>query len=664
MGKGAYELLARTAVKAGSAFNWSWLTLQWNLGCRSVNIEKILLDHCGVIEDAMTITFARTKSDLGGDIRHLKHVYANPGNPSICSVLALAVQLMATASDRTENGKMPASRLYQGKTQAHRFNEQLSKAAAESEGELQAQGFVEKGEKITTHSIRKGVGTYSTAMPGGPGIITICLRLSWARGQVMSAYLKLEAGGDQFAGRTAACLPLDSSDFAVLPPHFPDPSNADVVAAAIESFGDLWHDHADLHGLLIRLMASVVYHKDYLVKEFGGGNSALLQGLAVFRDESRLLRLQQAVTTQPGALTATGVPPTVHLFNKVDVLGEQLAHLASEIAEMPERTVKNFLELRDSQIEHAGFVTHASLQSALQEQATTISQELKRFADELGSRSTHTDPIVSDELTDGNGTTSWGKHPSKLMQRHGGTHGSPSPLYDTPPSFVMPRPSETLHSVARLWFLGNTGHPEAGVGCRIRPCRRLTTDSFGPSIADLKRRGVGLKTVCPAEHEVWKDDKARLTTLSAPMQVFDEAVLAANFEAEEAAAEEGEDGEQPRAEQIDVDEVMSEQVFNTVCRLGVDHLRTNVIPHVYQNCKSQQRWGQNKWTTFRQWVKPAVIMRDGNDTACKHMALRMVSGAAFERTAGYLKRKHDITPEQLVELENGVQCKRKRAADN
>ena len=655
MSKGVYELLAGDAVAAGSAFRWSWLTCQWNLGCRSVNVEKILLDHMGVEGDAITISFARTKSDLGGDVRHLKHVCANPLDPKTCAVLSPGVQLMATAASRNENGTSPASRLCQGKTQAHRFNEQLGKAAGDREDELQGLGFVEKGDHMSTHSIRKGVGTHMTAAPGGPGIITICLRLSWALGQVMSACLKLEAGGDQFAGRAAACLPLDSSNFAVLPPHFPDPSDVDVVAAAEESFGEIWSDHRDLHGLLVRLLASVVCHRDCLVKEFGAGNSALLQGLPVFQDEARLVRLQRAVTTKGGVLTATGVPPTVLLFRKVDMLADQLNALASKIDEMPAQIVKEFLGLRDSQIEHAGFVTQAMLESALQAQATLISQTLKQHMDALGNGSMHADPPAPNGPADGNGAAAWGKHPSKLMQRHGGRLGRPSPLCDTPPGFTMPKGPGTLHSVARLWWLGNKGHPDAGAGCKIRPCRNLTSASFGPSVAHLKKRLVNFKEVYPKEHDLWTENKRTLTKLTALMAVFEEAVLATNLAATEAAEEAG---DEPGL--FDLEGDMSEQTFTAVFKLGVTHLQTNVIPHVYENSKSQQRWGQNQWTSFRQWVKPAVIMKAGNDPACKYLALRIVSATGFERTAGYLKRKHEITPAQLAELEAGVPCKRRR----
>jgi len=478
MSEEAYNMLCKHAVTAGSAFRWAWLTLQWNLGCRSVNVAKVLLTHMGVEGDAITISFARTKSDLAGDIRHLKHVYCNPHCPQKCSVLALAVLMMSTATNRGSNGAEPASRLFQGKNQAHRFNEQRSKAVAALGDELRLLGFLEEGETISTHSVRKGVGTMLSSKPGGPGIITICLRLSWALGQVMSAHLKLEAGGDCFVGRVAACLDLSSADFAVLPPHFKDPTDPDVVTAGAECFGDVWSSNPDLRELLVRLLASIVCHQEHLTTQFGDGNSAMVQGLALFQDEDRLGRLKLAVTTEPGHLTATGVPPTVYLFKKLETLGRELKTLATAFEEMPDKIVEKFVGLRDSQIEHAGFVTQSIMENALKAQPAMISEQTKSFAIGLGtSQHAHPDQPALSGPGDGTGTLKWGKYPNALLQQHGGT----SPYYDTPGQFCMPESFETLNTVARLWYRGNPGHPSAGDGCKIKPCRCLTNESFGPT---------------------------------------------------------------------------------------------------------------------------------------------------------------------------------------
>ena len=87
MSEEAYNLLCKHAVTAGSAFRWAWLTLQWNLGCRSVNVAKVLLNHMGVEGDAVTISFARTKSDLAGDVRQARTFRRSPRAEAFGAVL-------------------------------------------------------------------------------------------------------------------------------------------------------------------------------------------------------------------------------------------------------------------------------------------------------------------------------------------------------------------------------------------------------------------------------------------------------------------------------------------------------------------------------------------------------------------------------------------------
>jgi hypothetical protein len=73
---------------------------------------------------------------------------------------------------------------------------------------------------IGTHSIRKGASTYvCSGCTGGPSIVSVCLRCGWSLGGVQDRYLRYESAGDQFVGRVVCGLPLDSCEFAILPPH-------------------------------------------------------------------------------------------------------------------------------------------------------------------------------------------------------------------------------------------------------------------------------------------------------------------------------------------------------------------------------------------------------------------------------------------------------------
>ena len=73
---------------------------------------------------------------------------------------------------------------------------------------------------LGTHSIRKGVSTFLSGIPGGPTAISIYLRAGWSLGNVQNRYILDGGGGDQLCGRAATGLDINDVSFASLPPHF------------------------------------------------------------------------------------------------------------------------------------------------------------------------------------------------------------------------------------------------------------------------------------------------------------------------------------------------------------------------------------------------------------------------------------------------------------
>ena len=74
---------------------------------------------------------------------------------------------------------------------------------------------------LGTHSMRKGASTYgasgSTACPPSAALQ---LRAGWTLPGVQGTYLRYEAAGDMYVGRTVSGLPIDKPEFAILPPNF------------------------------------------------------------------------------------------------------------------------------------------------------------------------------------------------------------------------------------------------------------------------------------------------------------------------------------------------------------------------------------------------------------------------------------------------------------
>lgn len=117
-----YRKLCTWMIADGSKealFSWAFLTLTWNLVCRSKNTTCIHKNHLSWEDDSLIIQFAHQKTDMEGDTDATKrHIYANPEDPCICPILALSVYLATTA--RRESGL-----LFGGNNQYERFRKFL-----------------------------------------------------------------------------------------------------------------------------------------------------------------------------------------------------------------------------------------------------------------------------------------------------------------------------------------------------------------------------------------------------------------------------------------------------------------------------------------------------------------------------------------------------------
>ena len=117
-----YRLLCKRMMRdetKESVFAHAFLTLTWNLVCRSKNIVNIHRNHLSWVNDCLSIKFAHTKTDVeGGDQARVRHVYANPHDPDICAILALAKYLLLF--EPKESGMLFDNKSYQ------RFQKYLS----------------------------------------------------------------------------------------------------------------------------------------------------------------------------------------------------------------------------------------------------------------------------------------------------------------------------------------------------------------------------------------------------------------------------------------------------------------------------------------------------------------------------------------------------------
>ena len=216
--------------------------------------------------DALLISTPKHKADQEGAKCFARHLYANPTNPFICPVLALAVAVFTrcTKHDPTQSSNStapPNYRIFDGNRSESRFSEALVRAIASlSDEDLTKIGG--KKEDIGTHSVRKGAASHCTGMMNGPSAVQIFLRAGWSLGAVQDRYLFAGAGGDQLTGRVLSGLPFNHADFTSLPPHF------DRVGLALVRWQTVLPIYDRLPETFKRalpyLLASICYHHNWL----------------------------------------------------------------------------------------------------------------------------------------------------------------------------------------------------------------------------------------------------------------------------------------------------------------------------------------------------------------------------------------------------------------
>lgn len=156
------------------------LTITWNLMSRIGNGVSLCYSHLEWNEDHLGVYFVHQKNDQeGARPRDPKNVYANPLQPEICPILALAIYWLVFPPTFTSKDANP--HIFPGSNQEERFRKALMAIIKTTEGEQQLLSRQIAAEDIGTHSIRKGSATFSTAV-GSVGVSTRAVyhRAGWS----------------------------------------------------------------------------------------------------------------------------------------------------------------------------------------------------------------------------------------------------------------------------------------------------------------------------------------------------------------------------------------------------------------------------------------------------------------------------------------------------
>ena len=246
-------------------------------------------------------------------------------------------------------------------------------------------------EDLGTHSFRKGSTTYTTSgSADGPSFNAVCQRAGWKLGTVQDKYLRWERASDNYAGRVVCGLPLDSDQFAILPPHFetsaPPPSqqqqgggdewDPSMAESKISSALHLCYsaDLLDVPHLLpvLRMcLASAVYHMEHLLHKLHPRGSSLLQH-PLFCNSSLQdgLRVLVRCGRRSSVMAATGIPAHVVHIGRLKDIEESIRENNEKMERSTNRIITEVLQGVDKIFDEKSFEQGNITSATLREQVT------------------------------------------------------------------------------------------------------------------------------------------------------------------------------------------------------------------------------------------------------------------------------------------------------
>ena len=347
-----YRFLANKAMAQKTDFSLAifahvFLLFCWNMIARCVSVSLLMFTHISWEEDSMVVIFPTTKSDKVGKNSSPIHIFANRRCPEICPILWFAVYIWCMGF-RREGAK---ATVFGGQKETQsRFSKWLHSVCGANVNELLMMGIIIV--EIGTHSFRKGVANFLSALAGGPSAVAIYLRAGWSLGPVTSRYILEGQGNDQLAGRAATGLPITEPEFADLPPHF-DLSQGPVLT--VSEWEDILPGYSTYYPQSFRqvlpfLLASLVYHREFLRERLDPAHPLFLTRLWTSNVITALAPKVYAGTGKHPVtnLTATGIPPHILLANELVALKAEMAELKEalihKMEDIPEKVKLTMLE--------------------------------------------------------------------------------------------------------------------------------------------------------------------------------------------------------------------------------------------------------------------------------------------------------------------------------
>ncbi len=347
-----YLALAEAMMRSGEeVFCHAFAVCSWVLMSRVSNVAELRGAHFSWENDSLIISIVRHKADQEGERTDPKHCYANPMNPNVCVVTALAIFFTVYGVP-----KDPRQNIFEGKSQEKRFIDALRRILALNpniKAEMDRLNIIV--EDIASHSFRKGARSYCQGgTTGGPSTPSILLRGGWALEGIDKKYVRYEAAADQFIGRILAMLSISSSEFAALHPHF-DVVDDIVVRAVKACFPGA---PQAMEAVLVQCLASLIFHREFLRHNLVPDHP-LFKSVLFSQKLVDDLAPRVALSFPNDKISPTGIPPHVSIQR-------ELVEVKKIVTDLPTRVRAAIAEEFEQRAIDSGSITRNTMEQMLE----------------------------------------------------------------------------------------------------------------------------------------------------------------------------------------------------------------------------------------------------------------------------------------------------------
>jgi hypothetical protein len=344
------------------------------IGQRSMTIGQTSCTNIGWRDDHMEIVVQQSKTQQEGlkdGEGGTKAVFANPNDPTLCPLLAMALCLFSYPARNFalgEDGK-PHPRLFHGTEPEHQYGVWLKNVLMKMKAEqpLYSDHLSDKPEDYGIHSLRKTLISLLSDMMEGPSPISIRQRAGHSLGVILDIYCMFTNAGDKFAGRCLLGLTPEDPKFAQVAPHWHEDTETGICWAELfpEFFGEDAIYPQSFRLVAKRLYATLIWHSEWCTNKLHPDHPIFKQECWLSDERRQDLRskLHSPLFNCGCGMKATGVPATTRNAHDMKRLQEQLEELPRKLS----KTIRDDFTIEGDIISANDFRTQiTSLQDNLQ----------------------------------------------------------------------------------------------------------------------------------------------------------------------------------------------------------------------------------------------------------------------------------------------------------